>query len=147
MSAAVERFFAPSFSTEVKAQPDISVVFTSVDGTLVALKQAGAVGSRTGARITLVVPQVVPHPGQVPSRSLVLDDCDWRFSVITDHMPVETRIHLFPCLDRLSKLISVLNPRSLVIIGGRRRWWWATAEERLAKGLRQAGYEVTFVEQ
>jgi hypothetical protein len=135
-----------SFVDGVKAQPDVSVVFTSVKATLAALKEAGTVAKSLGTRITLVVPQVIPYPS-LPSRSLLLDHCDWRFSVVADHMPVETRVLLFPCRDRLDKLTSVLHPKSLVIIGGRLRWWWPTAEEVLARDLRRAGFEVILARQ
>jgi len=38
-----------------------------------------------------------------------------------------------------------LKVGSIVILGGRKRWW-PTKEERLARQLRRAGYEVLFKE-
>jgi hypothetical protein len=39
---------------------DISVVFTSIESTLAALKEAGSMANSLAARLTLLVPQVVP---------------------------------------------------------------------------------------
>jgi hypothetical protein len=153
MPVALERPIDPakpglqaSFADRRELQPDISVVFTSVEATLVALKEGGVLAKRLGAHITLVVPQIVPYSSRIPGRPFLLDRRDWRFSVTAEHTQVETTVHLFPCRDRLDKLITVLNPKSLVVIGGRRRWWWPTAEEVLARDLQKAGYEVILAE-
>ena len=69
MSLAIEKLLAPA--TGRPAQPigeetdqklNIAVVFTSVASTLAALKEAGNLASSLGARIKLLVPQVVPYP-------------------------------------------------------------------------------------
>ena len=66
---ALERIVQPatghpgrSETEEAERRLNISVIFTSVEATLAALKKAGALASSLGARITLVVPQVVPYP-------------------------------------------------------------------------------------
>ena len=69
MSLAIEKILRPAIGhpaqpTRVEAdqQLNIAVVFTSVESTLAALKEAGNLAGSLGARITLVVPQVVPFP-------------------------------------------------------------------------------------
>ena len=47
---------------ETDEKLDIAVVFTSVEWPLAALKEAGNLANSLGARIKLVVPQVVPYP-------------------------------------------------------------------------------------
>jgi hypothetical protein len=131
---------------ETETKLNISVVFTSVDATLKALKEAGALARKLGAHITLVAPQVVPYPLPLTSPPVLLDWNERRFSVIAGESKVETAVHLYLCRERLETLLSALTPHSLVVVGGRRRWWWPTSEERLAKTLRRAGHEVIFTE-
>jgi hypothetical protein len=52
---------------------NISVIFTSVSGTISALKKAGVLAESLGARITLVVPQVVPFPLPLTSPPVLLE--------------------------------------------------------------------------
>ena len=151
MSLALEKLLIPGTgfpqqpaSGETESRLSISVVFTSVTKTLSALREAGALASRLGAQITLVVPQVVPYPLPLESPPVLLDWNERRFHVIASESPVETMVRLYLCRDRLETLISVLKPHSLVVVRCRRRWWWPTSEERLAKTLRRAGHEVIY---
>ncbi|HYM13917.1 MAG TPA: hypothetical protein VEU62_24480 [Bryobacterales bacterium] len=152
MTLALEKILAPatghpgeSLAGEDESGLNIAVVFTSVESTLVALKKAGALASPLGARITLVVPQCVPYPLPLESPPVLLDFNERRFRSIALESPVETRVHIYLCRERLELLLMVLKPHSVVVLGGRRRWW-RTPEEKLAKRLRRAGHEVIFME-
>jgi hypothetical protein len=152
MSLALERllgpataFPPPSRTTEAKSCLNISVVFTSVEATLEALKRAGELASRLSGHITLLVPQIVPYPLPLTSPPVLLDWNERRFQVIARESPVYTKVMLYLCRDRLETLVQVLAPRSLVVIGGRKRWW-LTVETRLSRKLRGAGHEVIFTE-
>jgi hypothetical protein len=124
---------------------EIDVVFTSASPTIAALKNAGALAHRLSARITLIVPQIVPYPLPLESPPVLLDMSERRFREIATESPVETTVQIYLCRDRLETLKSVLAPHSLVVIGGRRRWW-PTRERNLARQLRRAGHEVFFTE-
>ena len=130
ISPVVEKFLTPATARETPAPLDINVVFTSVDATLAALKQAGKLAHRLAARITLVVLQIVPYPLPLTSPPVSQDWNERRFRVIASQSPVETTIHLYLCRDRFETLLSVLKPGSLVVIGGRQRWWWPTRKRR-----------------
>ena len=52
----------PSLGEDACQGLNIAVIFTSVESTLAALKEAGNLANHLGARIMLVVPQVVPYP-------------------------------------------------------------------------------------
>lgn len=152
MSLAYERRLAPAAGGPEQpavegAEPrlNIAVVFTSVPETLAALRRAGALASRLNARITLVVPQVVPYPCPLASPPVLLDFSERRFRVIAGASPVETTVQLYLCRDQWEALRLVLQPRSLVVVGGRKRWW-PTREKRLAWKLRRAGHEVILTE-
>ena len=121
----------------------VTVVFTSVEATIAALRKAGDLASRLSACITLLVPQLVPYPLPLTSPPVLLDFNERRFRVIAAGSPIETSVHIYLCRDRWETVTGVLKPHSLVVVGGRRRWW-PTAETRLANRLRQAGHEVIF---
>jgi hypothetical protein len=151
MALALERMIAPvtgvpapRFTEETDSKLDISVVFTSVDATLTALKEAASLANSLGGRITLIVPQIVPYPLPLTSPPVLVDFNERRLRVIANNCRVETRVSIYLCRDSLETLNSVLKPHSLVVVGSRRRWW--TAEKRLAAKLRRAGHEVVITE-
>ncbi len=154
MALALERMIAPV--TGVPARPpleetgsklNISVIFTSVEATLAALKEAGSLASSLGGQITLVVPQIVPYPLPLTSPPVLVDFNERRLKVIASGCRVETRVCIYLCRDALETLQSVLKPHSLVVIGSRKTWWpWPTAEKRLAAKLRHSGHEVVVTE-
>ena len=145
MQPAFEQVLIPAPATkETSPRLNINVVFTSVDATLAALKEAGRLANQLAAHITLVVLQIVPYPLPLTSPPVLVDWNERRFRVIANKSPVETIIHLYMCRDRFETLQSVLKPGSLVVIGGRQHWWRQTSEKALAKTLRRAGHEVIF---
>jgi hypothetical protein len=152
MALALARMIAPvtgaparPFTEETGSKLNISVVFTSVDATLAALKEAGNLASSLGGRITLIVPQIVPYPLPLTSPPVLVDFNERRLRVIASDCRVETRVSIYLCRDPLETLKSVLKPHSLVVVGSRKRWW-PTAEKRLAAKLRSAGHEVVVTE-
>jgi hypothetical protein len=152
MVLALEKLLAPAAAHPAQphiGEPDhrleIAVVFTSVPATLGALKEAGALADRLAARITLVVPQIVPYPLPLTSPPVLLEFNERRFFLIASQSRVETTVRIYLCRDRQEALAAVLKPHSLIVIGGRKRWW-PTAERRLARRLRRAGHEVIVVE-
>ena len=152
MSLAIEKILRPSTghpaqptAVEADQQLNIAVVFTSVESTLAALKEAGNLASSLGARITLVVPQVVPFPLPLETPPVLVEFNESRFRVMASESPVETNVHIYLCRDRFEALTAALTPGSIVVLGGRKRWW-PTKDETLARQLRRAGYEVLFKE-
>lgn len=152
MSIAMAKILVPAIGLpgrplveEVGQKLNISVIFTSVDATLAALKEAGHLASNLGARITLVVPQVVPYPLPLEKPPVFVEFNEKRFRVMASASRIETGVHICLCRDRFETLTSVLTTGSLVILAERKRWW-PTKEKTLARQLRRAGYEVLFEE-
>jgi len=152
MPLVVEKLLAPA--TKLPQRPgveeadqklNISVVFTSVESTLTALREAGDLATSLGARITLLVLQVVPYPLPLESPQVPIEFSERRFRAIASQSPVETTVHIYLCRDKLETLTAALSPGSLVVLGGRKRWW-PTREKKLAQQLRRAGHEVLFKE-
>ena len=152
MSLAIEKQLAPQtghptppIGEEADQRLNIAVVFTSVESTLAALKEAGNLANSLGAKITLVVPQVVPYPLPLETPPVLLEFNEHRFRVIASESLVETSVQIYLCRDRLEMLLRMLSPNSLVVIGGRKKWW-PTTERLAARRLRQAGHKVIFIE-
>src|ERR1700689_1924577 len=106
MALALERMIAPVtgvpapwFSEETDSKLDISVVFTSVDATLTALKEAANLAGSLGGRITLIVPQIVPYPLPLTSPPVLVDFSERRLRVIANNCRVETRVSIYLCRD------------------------------------------------
>ena len=133
-------------ATEAQEQKlNVTVVSTSMDSTVAALKKAGALAESLGARITLVVPQIVPFSLELTSPPVLVEFQERRFREIAAQSPVEVRVNFYLCRDALETLKAVLKPHSLVVLGGPRRFW-PTREKALARTLRKAGHEVIFIE-
>ena len=152
MSLAIEKRLVPAtgrpaqhIGEETDQKLNIAVVFTSVASTLAALKEAGNLASSLGARIKLLVPQVVPYPLPLETPPVPVEFNENRFRVMASESPVETSVQIYLSRDRFETLTSVLKPGSIVVLGGRKRWW-PTKDESLARQLRRAGYEVLFTE-
>lgn len=143
--APVARRPAPAHVEETESKLDVTVVFTSPAATLEAVRKAGILARTLNARISLLVPQVVPYPAPLESPPVLLDFSEHWLREIAGQSPVETAVHIYLCRDAASTLQSVLAPRSLVVIGGRKRWW-PTREKKLASNLLRSGHEVIFTE-
>ncbi len=142
----------PSVSTpeqraagNAESRLNVCVIFTSVEGTMAALRTAGTLASRLGARITLVVPEVVPYRLPLNKPPVLHDWNEKRFRVLAAGCPVDTSVRFYQCRDRDETLERVMKPHSLIVIGGKNHWW-PTSDRRLAARLRRKGHEVILAE-
>jgi hypothetical protein len=152
LSPAFQTLLAPATAhpnAHLSQQTDhglnVAVVFTSVAGTIAALKKAAALADRLSPRIKMVVPQLVPYPLPLESPPVPVDFSERTFRKIALERPLETNVEIYLCRDALGTLKAVLAPGSLVVIGGRKRWW-PTREKTWARKLRRCGHEVVFTE-
>ncbi|MGA2118824.1 MAG: hypothetical protein ABSH56_29240 [Bryobacteraceae bacterium] len=128
---------------EANSELNIAVIFTSIPSTLSALRTAATLANRLRARVTLMVPQVVPYPLPLYTPAVPLDFTERRFRVLAEESPVETAVRIYLCRDRAETLTAVLRPHSLIVIGNSGSWW-PSEEKRMARKLRRAGHEVVF---
>ena len=143
--APLTRRPASAHEEVTESRLEVAVVFTSPAATLAAIGKAGLLARPLNARISLLVPQVVPYPAPLESPPVLLDFSEQWFRDIAAQSPVPTAVHIYLCRDAAGTLQSLLAPRSLVVIGGRKRWW-PTREKTMARKLRQSGHEVIFIE-
>ena len=123
----------------------LTVVYTTAEATLAALRYAGELAAQLGARIRVLMIQAVPY-------ALPLDrpqvDPNFRirqFLTRSENEWVDTRIDALLCRDVQACLLEALKPRSLVLIGAHRRRWFAR-EKRWERTLKRAGHHVIIVE-
>jgi hypothetical protein len=135
----------PPPTDEQESRLNVIVVFTSVTATITALKKAGSWAESLTARVTLLVPQIVPYPLPLTDPPVSLEFQEKRFREMAAETPTEIQVQLCLCRDTLETLKQVLKPRSLIVIGGRNRLW-PTREKGLVRKLRRAGHEVIFTE-
>ena len=141
----VRGYSLPPPAEETGQGLNISVLFTSAESTVAAIKHAGALAASLGARITLLVAQVVPYPLPLESPPVLVEFNETRFRAIACQCSVETTVRIYLCRDAFQTLAAALRPGSIVVVGGRRRWW-PTAEKRLARRLHRYGHEVIWTE-
>jgi hypothetical protein len=125
---------------------EVSVLFTTTRATLSALRMAGRLADDLGARIRIIVPQVVPFPLELTRPPVGPDFTARRVRTIVAEHAVETEIEICLCREKVDAALSALKPNSLVVVGGRKRFW-RTEETRLAELIRRQGHQVVFIDQ
>ena len=137
---------APPDLSERGRKLDLQVIFTDLPKTAAALATARSLARGLGARITLMVAQVVPYPLPLAAPDVPVEFTEraLEFLAIED-----TTVEIYLCRDRNETIRRALPPDSLVIVGARKwRWWpsWLPSREsQLARILRQDGRRVLVV--
>ena len=137
---------APPDLSESGRKLDLQVIFTDLPKTAAALAKARSMARGLGARITLMVAQVVPYP--LP---LAAPDVPVEFTErMLEHLAVEdTAIEIYLCRDRNETLRRAVPPDSLVILGAPKWRWWTSwlpsRDSQLTRLLRQDGRRVLVV--
>lgn len=120
----------------------LTVLFTTVGGTLSALREAAILARHLGAQIRILVPYVVPYPLPL-DRPRVSPEFRLRyFRTRCSDEAIETRIDVRLCRDVRQCLQQSLYPQTLIVVGGVQSWWPFTFEKRLMRHLSRAGHHV-----
>jgi len=125
---------------------EVNVLFTTTKGTLSALRMAGKLADDLGARIRVIVPQVVPFPLDLSHPPVKPEFTARRVCTMVSQHAIETVIQVCLCRDKLDAPLAVLKPNSIVVVGGRKRFW-RTEETRMADSIRRQGHQVVFIDQ
>ena len=120
---------------------EIAVIFTTIESTLSALKEAAVLASRLNGHLTLIVPQIRTYPTPLTSRTAPPHRPRRSFRVVAGERSVETSVRVCSCRTPENVPESALEPHSVVVIG-RSSTGWLTRESRMARRLRRAGFEV-----
>ncbi len=101
---------------------EVTVIFTTTPGTLAALRLAGQYARDLGARISILVVQVVPYPLPLERPPVAPEFTTQRYRALAADQKIETRVQVYLCRDSRQALLQALKTHSLVVIGGRKRW-------------------------
>ena len=122
---------------------EVVVLHTTTPGTLRALQTAARLANGLAAQIRLLVLQVVPYPLPLDEPPVPLEFTRNRFRTLASDVPVETQVDICIGRDRQRMLGSILQPRSVVVVGDR-PGWWPSEQKRLVKWLLGRGHQVVF---
>lgn len=123
----------------------VFVLFTSISGTLNALKKASQLAKPLQSGIEILAVQSVPFALPLEDPSVPLEFLIRRLKEVTAQFPAQIKISAYLCRDRLEALKRILNRNCPVVMGVRKRWL-PTRDERVAGKLRRDGYNVILVE-
>jgi hypothetical protein len=123
----------------------LNVAFTSERATAEALRYAARMAGGLGARLRVIVPQVVPYGRDLNDPDVNTDFTAKRALDAARVARVDADVSVVLCRDRAEGLHHALGHDGLVMIGGGGKWW-PFAERRLARQLVDRGHKVLFVE-
>jgi hypothetical protein len=126
----------------------ITVVYTTQDGTLAALKTAAALARGLNARLGLIVTEVVPFRLPIDQPRVPVDFLKQRQNELVSGAGLsgeEIRVQICVCRDTKETLGRLLPTPSLVVLGGR-RGFWPSRERRLETFLSRLGHHVIFAD-
>jgi nucleotide-binding universal stress UspA family protein len=124
---------------------NVHVVFTNLDGAKTAFRLAGKLARDLGARVTVLVAQVVPYPLPLERPPVAVEFTEQALLRMVSEEEVETAIEVRLCRDSEETIREALVPESVVVMGGRRRWW-LIREWMLAWRLRRDGHHVIYAD-
>ena len=108
-----------------------------------------------GARITLIVAQVVPYPLPLAAPDVPVEFTERLLESITSDQDAgdcddpETAVEVYLCRDRCETIRRALPADSIVIVGARKCRWWPSwlpqCDRQLTRMLRRGGWRVVVV--
>jgi len=123
----------------------VSVIFTSINRTLIALEKASQLAEPLKSGIEILAVQTVPFALPLDEPPVPFGFVVRRLKEMVAQFAVQIKISAYLCRDQLEALKRVLNRDYPVVMGVRKRWW-PTRNKRLARKLRRAGYDVILIE-
>lgn len=123
----------------------LNVAFTSEQATAGALRYGAEMAQGLGAKLQVIVPQVVPYGRDLNDPNVNPDFTARRALDAARAAGVDADVQVVLCRDRAQGLHDVLGADGIVMIGGR-HGWWPSAERSLARQLVDLGHKVLFVE-
>jgi hypothetical protein len=136
----------PRFRTDSRFH--LTVVATTREGTLAALKTAATLSKSMGMPITLAMIEVLRLNLPLDLPRFMIDFFEQRaFALISDAgiRDQEVTIQIWFCRDRKKGLRQALGPQTLAVVGGTRHWF-RRDEQKLSAWLSRQGYPTIFAD-
>ncbi len=126
----------------------VTVIATTREGTLAALKTASALAKNLGTPITLAMIEVLRPNLPLDLPRVMIDFFEQRaFGLISDAgiRDQAVTVQIWFCRDRKKGLRQALSPQTLAVIGGTNRWF-RRDEQKLSRWLSRHGYPTIFAD-
>ena len=124
---------------------NVHVIFTNAESARTALRVAGKLARDLGARVTVLVAQVVPYPLPLEKPPVAIEFTEQVLQGLVSEEEVETAIEVRLCRDSEETIREALAPESVVVMSRRGRWW-PVREWMLAWKLRRDGHHVIYAD-
>ena len=119
----------------------LSVVFTTVQNTLLCLRAADHLTHDLSTRINLLVPEAIEHSSSTISPAMLADFTARYYLTMLPHAgDLQIKVVRYPAAT--GDLWEVLPPHSIIVLVGTTKHFWPSAEQRFARKLRHAGHDV-----
>lgn len=124
----------------------VTVVFTTIGGTLAALGAAAKLAGGLAAEIVIVVTDVVSfhYPLEYPPVTADYFERVCHALLEESALDADVRIEVHFCRDQMDCLQRTLSPRSLVVIGGK-DCRWPRRERKLERALHALGHNAILI--
>jgi len=126
----------------------VTVIATTREGTLAALKTAANLAKNLGAPVTLAMIEVLRPNLPFEQPYFVIDFFERRaFALISDAgiREQEVTVQIWFCRDRKKGLRQALGSQTLAVVGGTRSWF-RRDEQKLEAWLSRQGYATIFAD-
>jgi hypothetical protein len=123
----------------------VYVLFTSIEETLRAVKEASRLARTFGSRLTVIHlrPVAFGAPLEAPSGVSPVETEEFRARLEAEDCDTEVKVCL--CRDARGAVPALLDRPSVVVVGRHRRWW-PTRADRWRRTLEAAGHFVVVVD-
>ncbi len=132
-------------ATTLSKLADISVIYTTADETLAALRAADELARPLKRLVRLIDFRVVQvgAPVEAPTGRSPIETNGLLDRVRSDGIDVQVEVYV--CRDVRCAIPRVFTDHSLIVLGGRHHWW-PTRTERLRQILERRGHFVLLVD-
>jgi hypothetical protein len=133
-------------AAEAARKLEVSVLFTTPESTIAAVRRAATLLDGLEGRISLIDVQTVPYPLSFETPPVALDFSKQRLLAIAGKIELEIAIYVYLSRFRWETLAQVLRPGSVIVMGCPTNWWRGWWEKKLARRLQRAGHTIILVE-
>lgn len=123
----------------------LHVVYTTADATKASLKLACLLARDLGAKVELLLPQVVPYPVPLDSPTTPASFAEELAIALVRNCDVDADVKVLLCRDREETVPLWLPSESIAVIGRIRRWGPGSSW-RLIRAIRRNGHHVIVVD-
>ena len=123
---------------------ELSVVFTTVQNTLLSLQTTTQLAGNLEAHIQLLVPDSDLYPASLITPRTLAEFAARYFLTMLPH-DSDLRIKIVSYPANTGDLWEVLPPQSLIVMAGNKHRFWPSTAQRFARQLQKVGHEVIFL--